>query len=140
MTGELTFFELGVEDAERGRAFYEALFGWTFEPGPSGGGGFGITAPNVAGGMHGGDKGAVPYVFFGVDDIDAAADRVRELGGEIEDMDLEGDDEAVAKFGRFKICKDDQGSDSACTSRHEAVRRVNREAVRRAKPGQPSGS
>jgi predicted enzyme related to lactoylglutathione lyase len=110
MAGELTFFELGVEDAERGRAFYEALFGWTFEPGPSGGGGFGITAPNVAGGMHGGDKGAMPYVFFGVDDIDAAADRVRELGGEIEDMDLEGDDATVAKFGRFRLCKDDQGS------------------------------
>ena len=85
MAGELTFFEIGVEDAQRGRAFYEALFGWTFEPGPSGGGGFGITAPNVAGGMHGGDKGAAPYVFFAVDDIDAAADRVRELGGEIEE-------------------------------------------------------
>src|SRR5262245_45104370 len=67
MAGELTFFEIGVEDAQRGRRFYEALFGWTFEPGPSGGGGFGITAPNLAGGMHGGDKGAAPYVFFGVD-------------------------------------------------------------------------
>jgi predicted enzyme related to lactoylglutathione lyase len=110
MAGELTFFELGVEDAERGRRFYEALFGWTFEPGPSGGGGFGITAPNVAGGMHGGEKGAAPYVFFGVDDIDAACDRVRELGGEIEDMDLEGDEAAVERFGRFRLCKDDQGS------------------------------
>jgi len=28
MTGELGFFELGVEDPERGRAFYGALFGW----------------------------------------------------------------------------------------------------------------
>jgi hypothetical protein len=26
MGGELAFFELGVEDAERGRAFYEGLF------------------------------------------------------------------------------------------------------------------
>jgi hypothetical protein len=25
--GELSFFELGVEDPERGRVFYEALFG-----------------------------------------------------------------------------------------------------------------
>jgi predicted enzyme related to lactoylglutathione lyase len=38
MTGELSFFELGVEDPARGRAFYEALFGWSFEPSPSGGG------------------------------------------------------------------------------------------------------
>ena len=35
MTGKLAFFELGVEDVERGRAFYEALFGWGFETGPS---------------------------------------------------------------------------------------------------------
>ena len=27
MAGEPTFFELGVGDAERGRRFYEALFG-----------------------------------------------------------------------------------------------------------------
>ena len=49
-------------------------------------------------------------MFFGVDDIDAAADRVRELGGEIEEMDMDGEEESVAKFGRFKLCKDDQGS------------------------------
>ena len=29
----MTFFELGVEDADRGRVFYEGLFGWRFEPG-----------------------------------------------------------------------------------------------------------
>ena len=49
-------------------------------------------------------------MFFAVDDIDAAADRVRELGGEIEDMDMDGEEESVAKFGRFKLCNDDQGS------------------------------
>ena len=36
MAGEVAFFELGVEDVERGRVFYEGLFGWRFEPGPSG--------------------------------------------------------------------------------------------------------
>ena len=36
MAGELSFFELGVEDVERGRAFYEGLFGWDFAGGPSG--------------------------------------------------------------------------------------------------------
>ena len=66
MAGELSFVELGVEDAERGRAFYEELFGWKFEPGPSGNG-FMIMAPNVSGGIHGGDARATPYVFFAVD-------------------------------------------------------------------------
>jgi uncharacterized protein len=109
MTGELAFFEIGVEDPERGRAFYEGLFGWSFEPGPSGQG-FAITAPNMPGGMHNRDAGATPYVFFRVDDIEAALGRVRELGGEVEDMDIEVDEESTARFGRFKLCRDDQGS------------------------------
>lgn len=109
MAGELAFFELGVEDAERGRAFYEGLFGWTFAPGPSGQG-YTITTPTLRGGMHGGDAGASPYVFFAVDDIDAAVTRLRELGGEVEDMEVEGDAESQARFGRFKLCRDDQGS------------------------------
>jgi uncharacterized protein len=109
MAGELTFFELGVEDTERGRAFYAGMFGWRFEPSPSGEG-FAIEAPGVRAGMHGGDAGASPYVFFAVDDIEAAIARVRELGGTVEEMDVEGDEASQAKFGRFKLCRDDQGS------------------------------
>ena len=109
MAGEPAFFELGVEDAQRGRAFYEGLFGWSFEPGPSGAG-FVIGTPTVPGGMHPGDRGAAPYLFFAVDDMDAAIERVRELGGSLEHVDVEGDDESVARFGRFQLCRDDQGS------------------------------
>ncbi|MGH2962617.1 MAG: VOC family protein [Solirubrobacterales bacterium] len=109
MAGELAFFELGVDDPERGRAFYEGLFGWRFEPGPTGQG-FVIDAPNVRGGMHGGDPGATPYVFFEVDDMEAALERVRELGGEVEEMDVEDDEASIERFGRFKLCRDDQGS------------------------------
>jgi predicted enzyme related to lactoylglutathione lyase len=107
MPGELSFFELGVEDAERGRAFYEGLFGWRFT---TAGNGFQIATPDGRGGIHGGDRGASPYVFFAVDDMDAALARVRELGGTVEDMDVEGDEESIARFGRFKLCRDDQGS------------------------------
>jgi uncharacterized protein len=109
MAGELAFFELGVEDPGRGRAFYEALFGWTFEPGPTGAG-FVLETGGVPGGMHGGDSGASPYVFFAVDDMEAAIQRVRDLGGEVDEIEVEGDDDAVARFGRFKLCRDDQGS------------------------------
>jgi predicted enzyme related to lactoylglutathione lyase len=109
MAGELVWFELGVEDAERGRAFYENLFGWRFERGPSGRG-FVIHSSNTPGGMHGGDAGAAPYVFFKVDEMNAALEHVSALGGTIEEGDAEGDEESVAKFGRFKLCRDDQGS------------------------------
>ncbi|MGC1164676.1 MAG: VOC family protein [Solirubrobacterales bacterium] len=109
MSGEIAFFELGVEDIERGRAFYEGLFGWSFETGPSGKG-FVIDGSNVGGGMHSGDAGASPYVFFAVEDIEAAIARVRELGGEAEDVDVEGGADSIARFGRFMLCRDDQGS------------------------------
>jgi uncharacterized protein len=109
MTGELSFFELGVGDVQRGRAFYEGLFGWRFGPSASGEG-FTIDSAVVPGGMHGGDVGASPYVFFAVDDIEAAVERVRELGGVVDESDVEGDEDSIARFGRFKLCRDDQGS------------------------------
>ena len=109
MAGEIEFIELGVQDTDAGRAFYESLFGWSFEPGPTGHG-FAFQTPNVPGGMHGDDPGGGPYVFFAVDDIDAALDRVRALGGTIEEVDIDENEENVAKFGQFKLCRDDQGS------------------------------
>lgn len=109
MSGELSFFELGVKDVERGRSFYAALFGWKFDPGPSGGG-FLIRTPTVPGGIHGDDEGASPYVFFRVDDVDAAVEKVRELGGTVEAVDLGEDPESIGTYGRFRLCHDDQGS------------------------------
>ena len=110
MTDHRIFFELGVEDAERARTFYTGVFGWAMEPGPSGKG-FVIDAHGIPGGLHPDDPQASPYVFFGVDDLDAALARVVERGGEAVDMDVGGDDEeTAAAFGRFKLCRDDQGS------------------------------
>jgi uncharacterized protein len=110
MAGAVGFIEFGVEDAERGRAFYQGLFPqWKLSPGPNEQG-FEVAGAGVPAGLHGGDKGASPYVFFVVDDIDAAVQRVRELGGVVEEMDIEGDADSTRKYGRFKLCRDDQGS------------------------------
>jgi predicted enzyme related to lactoylglutathione lyase len=103
VAGELSFFELGVADTDRARRFYGGLFGWKFDQGGA------IETPNLRGGLHGDDPGASPYLFFKVDDLDAARDRVRELGGEAAD-ELDDDPDTVARFGRFALCKDDQGS------------------------------
>ncbi|MFC9948822.1 VOC family protein [Streptomyces pratensis] len=111
MAGEISFFELGVADPERARTFYARLFGWTFEPGTTEGGGYAIRTPGSRGGVHGGDPGAGPYVFFRVDDMRTAVALVRALGGTVaEDADADGDEDAVARFGRFRLCHDDQGS------------------------------
>jgi uncharacterized protein len=106
MDGELSFFEMGVGDADRARAFYGSLFGWEFV---DEGSGATIETPNIPGGLHGGDPGASPYLFFRVDDLEVALARVGELGGEVAD-EFGDDPDAIARFGRFVVCKDDQGS------------------------------
>jgi uncharacterized protein len=108
--GAVSFFELGVGDSAAGRVFYEGLFGWGFNTGPSGNG-WQLTTPGVRGGMHPNDAGGGPYLFFAVDDMDAAIARVVALGGEIlPDMGSAETEDSIARFGRFKFCKDDQGS------------------------------
>jgi uncharacterized protein len=109
MAGELSWFEIGVGDAERAREFYGSLFGWQFEPSESGPGGV-IRTPTIPGGLHGDDEGASPYVFFSVPDIGAAIARVRELGGEVEELAGHTDDPPETEWGRFALCRDDQGS------------------------------
>ncbi|WP_130800193.1 VOC family protein [Streptomyces otsuchiensis] len=109
MTGEITFFELGVDDPARAHAFYGGLFGWTMRKSPDGTG-LTIEGSSVPGGIHGGDPGSAPYLFFRVDDIDRALERVRELGGSVEEVEIDGDADAQARYGRFRICRDDQGS------------------------------
>ena len=117
MNGAPAFFELGVEDADRAREFYSALFGWNL-PRSSGGGGYMISAstlPGVQAGVQhgvqpGGEGGVSPYLVLAVDDMDWAIHRVRALGGTVEDVEGEGSEESVAREGRFQLCRDNQGS------------------------------
>ena len=57
MTGEPTFFEMGVADTARARTFYSSLFDWQLEPVPSAGS-YRISTPTIPGGMHGDDEEA----------------------------------------------------------------------------------
>lgn len=107
MNGEVSFFELGVKEPAPAREFYGELFGWKMQVGPSGEErGFQIETGNIKGGLHGGDEGAGPYLFFKVEDIEAAAQRVRELGGEAEFNQHSG----PGPSGTFVFCQDNQGS------------------------------
>lgn len=109
MSGEVSFIEFGAADAMTARSFYGRLFGWTFEAGP-GGDGYAIDGAGVPAGVHGGDPAAAPYVFFKVDDLDAAVATVQRLGGTAESMSGADDEETIAIFGEFRLCRDDQGS------------------------------
>jgi len=72
------------------------------------GDGYVVSTGSIPGGVHSGDQGASVYAFFSVPDLDAALARVRELGGE--GRWLEDSEDSVTEFGRFALCKDDQGS------------------------------
>jgi predicted enzyme related to lactoylglutathione lyase len=93
MPANLASFAIHVDDVDRARAFYEAVFGWAFEPwGPPG---FYLIhtgtpdSPGIQGLMH---KRQVPRTgtglngvepSFAVEDVDAVAALVTANGGTI---------------------------------------------------------
>jgi uncharacterized glyoxalase superfamily protein PhnB len=99
--GDIGYFTLLVPDVARAERFYGALFGWRPVPGSLAEGRHieNVTPP---GGLMGGQERADVTLYFRVDDIQAAAARVRELGGEV----LEIND---YPSGGNAVCRDDQG-------------------------------
>jgi predicted enzyme related to lactoylglutathione lyase len=84
MDNRLGYFFIETPDIEKAKTFYGALFGWTFEhdtltyvhvqaTGAAGETAFGIAK---------GEKKDFSHLFFQVADVDAAAKRVTELGGQ----------------------------------------------------------
>lgn len=107
MPGRIVHFEIPVDDAEKGLAFWGSLFGWSFEayPGPFE---YHMTRTGDEQGgaitnMEPGKRGIRPY--FDVDDINAGCARVKELGGEA------ADPMPVPSMGWFAVCSDDAGND-----------------------------
>jgi uncharacterized glyoxalase superfamily protein PhnB len=100
--GDVGYVTLEVPDGERAQRFYEALFGWTLhasgEPGS-----FHISSITPPAGIHGSPQHEPDVrLFFRVDDIEATAARIRELGGEVLTM-------TSYDSGGNAECVDDQG-------------------------------
>jgi uncharacterized protein len=101
VSSSVVWFELPAADTERARDFYGRLLGWTFEP-------FGKDDYHMASAAGGaiyaaaGENGLLAY--FGVDDVDGAVARVRELGGEA------GPTEELPGIGRYARCTDSEGN------------------------------
>jgi uncharacterized protein len=98
MAGEMYYFTLPARDLGKAKAFYAGLFGWEFEDGGH--------IKNVAapyGGLGGGSADSHPVIFLHVDDMQAAVEKVRALGGEAEDVQ-------ESASGWWAGCQDDQGT------------------------------
>jgi predicted enzyme related to lactoylglutathione lyase len=108
MPGQIVHFEIPADDTARGRQFWGSLFGWQFQsvPGPFE---YHMTeiSPGRTGGaitnMEPGKRGTRAY--FDVEDVEAGAARVRELGGEADEP------RPVPGMGWFSTCRDPQGND-----------------------------
>lgn len=106
MEDRLGYFYFETPDVERAKTFYAALFGWTFEADWSNPAYAHVRAAGAAGetafGIVKGEKKDFSHLFFQVADVDAACQRVTELGGRAA---IPSD----APSGRNAIVSDDQG-------------------------------
>jgi uncharacterized glyoxalase superfamily protein PhnB len=84
---ELGYFTIGIPDADNVRDFYRELFGWELH-GESGGEGYHIANIALPGGLASRTEAPTTTLFFRVDDINAMASKVRELGGEVTEPEL----------------------------------------------------
>lgn len=107
MAGEVVHVEIPADDTGKGREFWGGLFGWQWEQAP---GPFEYHMTRISeqtGGvitnMEPGKKG--PRVYFAVEDINAGAARVKELGGEADEP------APVPGMGWFATCRDAHGND-----------------------------
>lgn len=96
--GDLYYFTLPTADVARAQAFFGALLGWRFA-GPDAGHVENISAP--PGSLQTGIDG--PRLWFVVDDIHAAAEQVRALGGTASEP-------VLYDSGWDVECTDDQGT------------------------------
>lgn len=99
--GDIGYLTFLVADGERAARFFGNLFGWQLEPGYRPGA-FHISSITPPAGIDTRPGNPEVRLYFRVDDIDAAAARVRELGGEVLSV---GGSEA----GGNAECVDDQG-------------------------------
>ena len=110
--GEFCWNELATSDAGAAKKFYAELLGWQLEEGEVAPGAY---TEIVAGGAHvggiyqpGPECGDAPsrwMAYVAVDDVDAAAGRVAELGGKVSapPKDIPG-------VGRFCVVSDPAGA------------------------------
>jgi predicted enzyme related to lactoylglutathione lyase len=98
--GEPSHFEIGAPDAGRACEFYAELFGWDFKHTEHGAH---VHTQSTPGGIHSQDEPGV-QIFFSVSNLESAAKRVVELGGEVDPERSQG------PGGNYlHSCRDNQG-------------------------------
>ncbi len=108
MAGQMVHLEIPAGSTAKAKEFWGGLFGWQFQAYEGSPSEYHMTQfSDTQGGAimeaDGAERGA--RVYFDVDDINAGAARVKELGGEA------GDPMPVPSMGWFATCTDVEGND-----------------------------
>ncbi len=116
--GAFGWNELMTTDTEGAKKFYGGLFGWEIEAVPMGGADYSVIKVNgdAVGGMttlpqNCGAMGPCWGVYVTVDDVDATAGKVEELGGKVIHPPTD-----IPNVGRFCVIADPQGGTLAVIS------------------------
>ena len=100
---QLGYFTIDTQDIEKAKAFYSALFGWTFDEDASKPTYAHVSNSDPAFGFTKVERaGQFPHLYFRVDDVDALCKRATELGGKAAVP-------ADSASGRSAVVSDDQG-------------------------------
>jgi hypothetical protein len=106
VAGQIVHIEIPAGDTAKAREFWGSLFGWEFEsyPGPNE---YHMTRiSEQQGAAISGEQGKRgTRTYFAVDDINAGAAKVNELGGKADDP------QPVPSMGWFATCTDTNGNE-----------------------------
>ncbi|RQO82718.1 VOC family protein [Acidovorax sp. FJL06] len=103
MHANVSFLEIGADNAQVSQQFFSQFFQWTFEPTEKEGEGWFLNG-GMKVGLHGADPVQSITPFFEVADAVEAAQRVRALGGTVQPPGPE-----EPGFGVFLMCTDPGG-------------------------------
>ena len=103
--GDIGYVSLRVGDVSRAAAFFSTVLGWQYEPGsvPVG---RQVVGRRLHHGLWGGFEHGTLFCCYSVDDVDAAAERVRAAGGTAGAPHQE-------PYGLIADCTDPEGTDFA---------------------------
>jgi len=105
MQGNIVHFEINAKDAARAKKFYSGVFGWKFKDSEIPGIDYYLTdGLEPAGAINPMTQEPGPVVYFGVDNIDNAIKKIRELGGKAENK------QAIQGQGWFAPVVDTEGN------------------------------
>ncbi len=106
MAGQMVHIEIPAADTAKGKAFWGGLFGWEFGEYGEGSDYHMARIDERSGAAVTGDAGrSGARTYFDVDDINAGAARVKELGGQADEP------MPVPSMGWFVTCRDPHGND-----------------------------